>query len=171
MLSFVLQAPLAAFCSRVTGFWRVAVMDMFTAFAYVGSVNVWRGLWNLYDIYLFPGAPTEQVANTDATKQIGLKSPNIVLDLYCFVSYRRQSLELFNNSRSRSHHPQLVLLRTFYSGTRCLPGRRRTRSSGRSVALSLRPIFPIGNFRKIENVFFYSPKKKRICVETTESCG
>jgi Fuseless len=63
MLAFALQAPLAAVCSRVTGFWRIVVMDVFTAIAYVGSVNVWRGLWNLYDIYLFPGAPlTEQVA-------------------------------------------------------------------------------------------------------------
>lgn len=62
LLSFALQAPLASFCSRVTGFWRVVVMDMFTAVAYVGSVNVWRGLWNLYDLYLLPGALTEQVA-------------------------------------------------------------------------------------------------------------
>ncbi|EFX65689.1 hypothetical protein DAPPUDRAFT_65344 [Daphnia pulex] len=54
LLAFALQAPLAAVCSRATGFWRIVVMDAFTAIAYVGSVNVWRGLWNLYDIYLFP---------------------------------------------------------------------------------------------------------------------
>jgi hypothetical protein len=57
MLAFALQAPLAAICSRVTGFWRIVVMDVFTAIAYVGAFNVWRGLWNLYDIYLLPGAP------------------------------------------------------------------------------------------------------------------
>ena len=63
MLTFVLQVPLAVLCSRVTGFWRVVVMDIFNAVAFVGSVNVWRGLWILYDIYLLPGALTEHVAN------------------------------------------------------------------------------------------------------------
>ncbi|XP_057377434.1 uncharacterized protein LOC130698863 [Daphnia carinata] len=54
LFSFALQAPLAVLCSRITGIWRIVVLDVSTAVGYLGSVNVWRGLWNLYDIYLFP---------------------------------------------------------------------------------------------------------------------
>jgi Fuseless len=54
-LAFTLQVPLASFCARVDGFWRIVVYDLFVAVAYVGAVNVWRGLWILYDLYLLPG--------------------------------------------------------------------------------------------------------------------
>jgi len=30
-------------------------MNLYTAILYVGSVNIWRGLWMLYDLYLLPG--------------------------------------------------------------------------------------------------------------------
>jgi hypothetical protein len=75
LLAFALQAPLAAVCSRATGFWRIVVMDAFTAIAYVGSVNVWRGLWNLYDIYLFPGA-------TPLSQQVATATPQHNRPLY-----------------------------------------------------------------------------------------
>ena len=31
------------------------MVDFYTALAYVGAVNTWRGVWQLYDLYLLPG--------------------------------------------------------------------------------------------------------------------
>lgn len=56
LLAFVLQIPLVSFFSRVTGFWRLFVYDLFVALAYVGCVNIWRGFWGLYDLYFIPGS-------------------------------------------------------------------------------------------------------------------
>jgi len=55
LFSFTLQSPLADFCTKVKGFWRIAIMNLYTAIFYVGTVNIWRGIWMLYDIYLLPG--------------------------------------------------------------------------------------------------------------------
>ena len=30
-------------------------MNLYTAILYIGAVNIWRGLWMLYDLYLLPG--------------------------------------------------------------------------------------------------------------------
>lgn len=45
-------------CDRLTGFWRVAVADLFLFFSFVGTVNVWRGVWQLLEIYFLPGKNT-----------------------------------------------------------------------------------------------------------------
>lgn len=58
LFAFTLQSPLADFCAKVKGFWRIAIMNLYTAIFYIGSVNIWRGLWMLYDLYLLPGYPT-----------------------------------------------------------------------------------------------------------------
>lgn len=42
-------------CDRLTGFWRVAVCDAFLFFSFIGTVNVWRGVWELLDIHFMPG--------------------------------------------------------------------------------------------------------------------
>lgn len=42
-------------CDRLTGFWRVAVCDAFLFFSFVGTVNVWRGVWQLLDLHFLPG--------------------------------------------------------------------------------------------------------------------
>jgi len=55
LFAFTLQSPLADFCTKVKGFWRISIMNLYTAILYVGSVNIWRGLWMLYDLYLLPG--------------------------------------------------------------------------------------------------------------------
>jgi hypothetical protein len=55
LLIFALQAPMASFCSRATGFRRLAVLDLHAALSYVGAFNVWRGVWYSFDLYLLPG--------------------------------------------------------------------------------------------------------------------
>ena len=42
-------------CERLHGFWRVVVADCFLFFSFIGTVNVWRGVWQLLDIYFLPG--------------------------------------------------------------------------------------------------------------------
>lgn len=42
-------------CDRLTGWWRIAVCDAFLFFSFVGTVNVWRGVWELLDLYFMPG--------------------------------------------------------------------------------------------------------------------
>lgn len=54
-MTFGLQPLLKWACDRLTGFWRLAVADVFLFFGFVGTVNVWRGLWNVLDIYFLPG--------------------------------------------------------------------------------------------------------------------
>jgi hypothetical protein len=42
-------------CEKLEGFWRVIVADVFLFVSFVGTVNVWRGIWMLLDIYFLPG--------------------------------------------------------------------------------------------------------------------
>jgi Fuseless len=42
-------------CERLDGVWRVAVADLFLFLSFVGTVNVWRGVWHLLDDYFLPG--------------------------------------------------------------------------------------------------------------------
>lgn len=42
-------------CDRLKGFWRIVVADMFLFFSFIGTVNVWRGVWQLLDVYFLPG--------------------------------------------------------------------------------------------------------------------
>lgn len=50
-------------CDRLTGFWRIAAADIFLFFSFVGTVNVWRGVWQLLDIYFLPGKFTSLILN------------------------------------------------------------------------------------------------------------
>lgn len=54
-ITFALQSLMKWACDRLTGFWRVAVADVFLFFSFVGTVNVWRGVWNLLDYHFLPG--------------------------------------------------------------------------------------------------------------------
>lgn len=54
-ITFALQSLMKWACDRLTGFWRVAVADLFLFFSFVGTVNVWRGVWQLLEIYFLPG--------------------------------------------------------------------------------------------------------------------
>lgn len=54
-VTFALQSLMKWACDRLTGFWRIAAADIFLFFSFVGTVNVWRGVWQLIDIYFLPG--------------------------------------------------------------------------------------------------------------------
>lgn len=45
-------------CERLQGIWRVGVADIFLFFSFIGTVNVWRGVWQILDIYFLPGEKT-----------------------------------------------------------------------------------------------------------------
>ncbi|XP_069676342.1 uncharacterized protein fusl isoform X1 [Periplaneta americana] len=57
VLTFSLQTPLKGLCGRLEGFWRVCVVDVYLFFSFCGTVNVWRGIWMLLNIYFLPGNP------------------------------------------------------------------------------------------------------------------
>jgi hypothetical protein len=57
-LAFSLQTPLKGLCGRLEGFWRVCVVDVYLFFSFCGTVNVWRGIWMLLNIYFLPGKHT-----------------------------------------------------------------------------------------------------------------
>lgn len=42
-------------CDRLKGFWRVAAADIFLFLSFVGTVNVWRGVWQLCDLHFLKG--------------------------------------------------------------------------------------------------------------------
>lgn len=54
-LTFALQPLMKWTCDRLTGFWRVAACDAFLFLSFVGTVNVWRAVWQLFDLYFLPG--------------------------------------------------------------------------------------------------------------------
>mgnify|MGYP005986519327 FL=1 len=54
-IAFLLQPFMKWLCDRITGVSRVLVADLFLILSLVGTVNVWRGIWNLLNLYLLPG--------------------------------------------------------------------------------------------------------------------
>ncbi|XP_044271732.1 uncharacterized protein LOC123015810 isoform X2 [Tribolium madens] len=53
-IAFMLQPLMRWLCDRITGFIRLLVADIFLILSLIGTVNVWRGIWNLLNIYLLP---------------------------------------------------------------------------------------------------------------------
>ncbi|XP_056641897.1 uncharacterized protein LOC130448495 [Diorhabda sublineata] len=53
-IAFLLQPAMKYLCERLTGVSRLLVADIFILFALFGTVNVWRGIWNLLNIYFLP---------------------------------------------------------------------------------------------------------------------
>uniref|UniRef100_A0A182MCL9 Fuseless n=1 Tax=Anopheles culicifacies TaxID=139723 RepID=A0A182MCL9_9DIPT len=56
-VTFSLQPLMRWTCDRLTGFWRVVVADMFLFFSFIGTINVWRGIWQALDTYFLPNEP------------------------------------------------------------------------------------------------------------------
>lgn len=54
-VTFSLQPVMKWACEKLEGFWRIIVADVFLFVSFVGTVNVWRGIWMLLDIYFLPG--------------------------------------------------------------------------------------------------------------------
>uniref|UniRef100_T1IPR0 Uncharacterized protein n=1 Tax=Strigamia maritima TaxID=126957 RepID=T1IPR0_STRMM len=54
---FILQS-LVAYCSRNSPYWlRIIVEDIFLFVAEVAAISLWRGIWNLLDIFFIPDDP------------------------------------------------------------------------------------------------------------------
>lgn len=41
-------------CARLQGLVRLVVADAFLLLSFLGTVNVWRGIWNALDLWLLP---------------------------------------------------------------------------------------------------------------------
>lgn len=54
-VTFALQPVMRWTCERLTGLWRLATADLFLFFSFLGTINVWRAVWGLLDIYFIPG--------------------------------------------------------------------------------------------------------------------
>ncbi|XP_058819436.1 uncharacterized protein LOC131682175 isoform X1 [Topomyia yanbarensis] len=53
-VTFSLQPLMRWACDRLTGVWRVIVADLFLFLSFIGTINVWRGVWALLDHYFLP---------------------------------------------------------------------------------------------------------------------
>ncbi|KAJ3622343.1 hypothetical protein MTP99_002858 [Tenebrio molitor] len=53
-VAFMLQPFMRWLCDRITGVARLLVADIFLILSLIGTINVWRGIWNLLNIYLLP---------------------------------------------------------------------------------------------------------------------
>jgi hypothetical protein len=77
LLSFSLQSILKTLCGRLVGFWRVCLVDVYLFFSFCGTINVWRGIWLLLNIYFLPGKlsvqeyfqPQKNIEKTNSTKE------------------------------------------------------------------------------------------------------
>ncbi|GLV32535.1 fuseless [Carabus blaptoides fortunei] len=56
-MAFSMQPAMRWLCDRCVGVTRVIVADAFLLFSVIGTINVWRGIWNLLDIYFLPDHP------------------------------------------------------------------------------------------------------------------
>lgn len=56
-VAFILQPVMRYLCERFSGTPRLLIADVFILFALFGTINVWRGIWNLLNIYFLPENP------------------------------------------------------------------------------------------------------------------
>ncbi|XP_011310790.1 uncharacterized protein fusl isoform X1 [Fopius arisanus] len=53
-ITFCLQPVMRYVCSRLEGLPRLLAADAFLFLSFLGTVNVWRGIWGLLEVWLFP---------------------------------------------------------------------------------------------------------------------
>lgn len=54
VVTFSLQPLMRYICARLEGLARLIAADVFLLLSFLGTVNVWRGIWNLLDLWLLP---------------------------------------------------------------------------------------------------------------------
>ncbi|XP_046831998.1 uncharacterized protein LOC124430039 [Vespa crabro] len=54
VVTFSLQPLMRYVCARLEGLPRLIAADAFLLLSFLGTVNVWRGIWNLLDLWLLP---------------------------------------------------------------------------------------------------------------------
>lgn len=55
-------------CDRLEGLQRVAAADIFLFFSFIGTINVWRGVWHVLDNYFLTG--TFQIRTTTTITKV-----------------------------------------------------------------------------------------------------
>lgn len=56
-VTFCLQPLMRYVCARLQGLIRLIVADAFLLLSFLGTVNVWRGIWIALDLWLLPDNP------------------------------------------------------------------------------------------------------------------
>ncbi|EFN79473.1 uncharacterized protein LOC105187771 [Harpegnathos saltator] len=56
-VTFCLQPLMRYVCARLQGLVRLVVADIFLLLSFLGTVNVWRGIWVALDLWLLPDNP------------------------------------------------------------------------------------------------------------------
>ncbi|XP_030746645.1 uncharacterized protein LOC115875357 [Sitophilus oryzae] len=51
---YLLQPLIRSICTKLSGASRLLFADLFIIFSLVGTINVWRGIWMMLDIYFLP---------------------------------------------------------------------------------------------------------------------
>ncbi|XP_046418375.1 uncharacterized protein LOC124178783 isoform X3 [Neodiprion fabricii] len=57
VITFSLQPIMCCICDRLKGLSRLIVADLFMLLSFVATVNVWRGVWNVLDLWFLPEDP------------------------------------------------------------------------------------------------------------------
>ncbi|CAG9579043.1 unnamed protein product [Danaus chrysippus] len=57
VMTFAAQAPMRWAVARSQGAVRLLLADFYHLVSFIATVNVWRGVWGLMDIYFFPETP------------------------------------------------------------------------------------------------------------------
>ncbi|XP_022123874.2 uncharacterized protein LOC110999223 isoform X4 [Pieris rapae] len=57
VVTFSLQAPMRWVVARLQGAPRLLIADVYHLLSFASTVNVWRGVWGLLDIYFLPDSP------------------------------------------------------------------------------------------------------------------
>ncbi|XP_068632849.1 uncharacterized protein fusl isoform X1 [Battus philenor] len=57
LVTFALQVPMRWAVARLHGAARLLLVDIYHLGSFVATVNVWRGVWGLLDVYYFPDQP------------------------------------------------------------------------------------------------------------------
>jgi len=65
-ITFALQPPMKYLAKTLEGLSRLAVVDTYLLFSFCGTINVWRGVWNLLNLYAFPDNPLFSYSLTHA---------------------------------------------------------------------------------------------------------
>ncbi|KAF7287352.1 hypothetical protein GWI33_001712 [Rhynchophorus ferrugineus] len=54
VIVFVLQSPMKRLCDDLSGLCKLLIADAYLMFAVMGVIVVWRGIWNVLNIYFLP---------------------------------------------------------------------------------------------------------------------
>ncbi|XP_046740064.1 uncharacterized protein LOC124407693 isoform X2 [Diprion similis] len=57
VITFSLQPIMCCVCDRLKGLPRLIAADIFMLLSFVATVNVWRGVWNVLDLWFLPEDP------------------------------------------------------------------------------------------------------------------